>query len=796
MADTNLQINFKTIADLTGIESINHSIQGLQSTIESFAATANRALSVLGAGISISALNQAGDAALKNREAFAAWEVQILSSKEGAAALVDELNTFNKTLETTTGTSAITSRAIESQLALYNATGEQIKGLTKGIIELNAARPQMGIQAITNFISRAIAGQDVMLTRLGIHLDKTKSQAEQIQQLIDQLNRSGGGNLAEITHEMSAGMDEAKLAAEQAKLSFGNLINVVRVPFLTQFIQQMLGVKDATDTASLAQSKFAQNLAVVAAVIGNTLGNVLNVVKAIGAALEAMLALVAQLVVAAVALAVNGVTQLVLKSIDVITGLAKFANATALTLSFGTVGIDPAKIDAAANAAKSSIAGMADSIKGNIRSASDVIAADFQLALKGLQKTLDDMSKSGKILDPQFLKQARDQIKALFADLTKGAGIQPGTGTIQNLAGDKTGADAAKAATDALTNSKYALAAAQEKYRIEIEHTKALEESGAITPDQAEERHRAAIQATLAEYQKIQATLPGVIAQMERVGNVKGANQARLEVLQLRLETEKLNADLAKGTLRGELLSWVNSFGTTAHQIADAIKTTIGTAIQGVSSALTGLIFHTKNWGQAFLQAGQSIVQSLIQIGLQMLAQKLLGSLLKSEEVGESAGAGAAITTAYAPAAAAVNVATFGSAAATGLPITLAAISAIMAALGAGFEIGGFTGGLPGAIAGLVHGQEFVFSAPTTAFYGVDFLDRMQRSAITRPAYAQGGFVGSSAAHALGGSGSGDVHVYNFTDPDAMVRHMASTKGRKIIVDTVRGRRIDLGIHG
>jgi hypothetical protein len=55
---------------------------------------------------------------------------------------------------------------------------------------------------------------------------------------------------------------------------------------------------------------------------------------------------------------------------------------------------------------------------------------------------------------------------------------------------------------------------------------------------------------------------------------------------------------------------------------------------------------------------------------------------------------------------------------------------------------------------------------------------------ITR--FHDGGSVGASA---LGG-----VHVYAFTDMNALVKHMASRLGQKIIFDTVKGQKIDLGI--
>jgi hypothetical protein len=45
----------------------------------------------------------------------------------------------------------------------------------------------------------------------------------------------------------------------------------------------------------------------------------------------------------------------------------------------------------------------------------------------------------------------------------------------------------------------------------------------------------------------------------------------------------------------------------------------------------------------------------------------------------------------------------------------------------------------------------------------------------------------------VAGSGGG-IHIYAFTDLRQLTKHMASKEGQKIIFDTVKGRRIDLGI--
>jgi hypothetical protein len=57
-----------------------------------------------------------------------------------------------------------------------------------------------------------------------------------------------------------------------------------------------------------------------------------------------------------------------------------------------------------------------------------------------------------------------------------------------------------------------------------------------------------------------------------------------------------------------------------------------------------------------------------------------------------------------------------------------------------------------------------------------------------------GGLIGRMhSGGAVGGAGGG-IHIYAFTDLKALTRHMGSKDGQKIIFDTVKGRRIDLGI--
>lgn len=70
--------------------------------------------------------------------------------------------------------------------------------------------------------------------------------------------------------------------------------------------------------------------------------------------------------------------------------------------------------------------------------------------------------------------------------------------------------------------------------------------------------------------------------------------------------------------LTAKLTALRQSFGTLQSDAAAALQGGIASGVQDVSRALTEALFHTRNWGQAFLQLGEQIVQTLIAIALKM----------------------------------------------------------------------------------------------------------------------------------------------------------------------------------
>jgi hypothetical protein len=132
--------------------------------------------------------------------------------------------------------------------------------------------------------------------------------------------------------------------------------------------------------------------------------------------------------------------------------------------------------------------------------------------------------------------------------------------------------------------------------------------------------------------------------------------------------------------------------------------------------------------------------------------------------------------------------------AAPGMGGWLSPITRFNAALARGGGMGAVrSGGAAAMAAGYFHPHTGFTGGTATPFSGLG-----------KPSMSQfhlGGSIGNLRhMHSGGGisSGSlrqGDVHVHNYTDLGALVKEMGSRKGRNIIVDTVRGNRIELGMR-
>jgi phage-related minor tail protein len=121
-----------------------------------------------------------------------------------------------------------------------------------------------------------------------------------------------------------------------------------------------------------------------------------------------------------------------------------------------------------------------------------------------------------------------------------------------------------------------------------------------------------------------------------------------------------------------------------------------------------------------------------------------------------------------------------GIAAAAAVAAGLAQINQIRSQQMQGFEVGGYTGNLPtGAVAGVVHGQEWVSNAATTARY------RPQLEAMHNGTFNPDGQANQQQPVVVQAPQAPDVRAIFVDDQRDVGNYLNSDKGEKIIVSTV-----------
>jgi hypothetical protein len=801
----------------TGVQGAVRQFEGINAQLASMARGVNAALGAVGIGLGIQQLNELGNKSLEVREKQAAFTRQILASRDGSQALVNELNELNEAIERNAGVTAGTSRYIEQQLALYGATGDQLRRLTPLVVDFAKARG-LEPQQVGFMLSRAIAGEDLALGRLGLHLDKEKSHAEQINQLIEQLGKTAGTGAAIAA--ASGGMTQFEVSTEHARIALGNFVNLVRVPFLTSFTSSLEGASKSTNGLAKEYGGLGQAIFVVSGIVGDAIGGMVGRGKLLFAELyrdaQVVGGDIGQFILGIVGKVVDGIARMVKNAIDGLNQLAHIGAAIQNITSLGIAPVDTKKIDEGAEATKKIVDGLASSVKSGLGDASKYVSDQTAEAMKAHAAVIDEMQKrGGSLLNPEGIEQLKAKYKSFIDSITAaGKGVTPGSGVIENLDPGKSHATAE--ATAALSNAKLRLTEAELSYKNALEETKLLEDSGLISHDEATRRNLAATREYIAELDRIKAALPSLISQFENMGvkGVAGANELKAMLQQVINKGLEAKIALQGQTFFGQVLSQTrqlaNEWGNLGKQIGGFLTQQFQNFASGASQAITGLIFRTQNWRQAILQIGQSFVQSLIQMVIQwVLSRTIMSALNKAFGAADQAAAtaqAAAAAAAWAPAATAASIASYGTAAATGLAAYVAALASgtaatVGASAGGGLAEGGRVPGpashVDNVMLPMATGEAVISSRNVQRFdaaLGRGFVDSLIVGKL--PGFAGGGRVSDSAPlEQFLASFSGDqkigVHVY--FDPDEVRRRVLNDTGKKIVVDAIRGKRLEIG---
>jgi hypothetical protein len=316
-----------------------------------------------------------------------------------------------------------------------------------------------------------------------------------------------------------------------------------------------------------------------------------------------------------------------------------------------------------------------------------------------------------------------------------------------------------KAAQDSLNSSLR-----QQHTELErIHHQQQLiSENPFLSPDT---KQALSLASMTAEYAKINVTLAENRQKLEGgVFDSQTHDRLRAEIQrdESALDSLSLKISAINKPLGAELADWVNSFGTSAHQIAGFIEGSINAALGATNQLLIDAAFRTGDWRQTVVSLEKSLLNMFLTMLEQMALQQAASLLGITTTTTAQTGSMLAIGASAAPTAAATSIATSGTAALIGEVLAIAAIVAIMAALGGGFKRGGYTGhGDEDEIAGPVHRGEFVFDKKATRSIGIERLEQLRRGA---PHFSDGGPVEPDPIPGAG-AGPGPLRIGDLNYP-------------------------------
>lgn len=338
--------------------------------------------------------------------------------------------------------------------------------------------------------------------------------------------------------------------------------------------------------------------------------------------------------------------------------------------------------------------------------------------------------------------------------------------------------------------------------------------------DKKEKVERAKKDAELvAEALKIQEqmdkiALDGWERQQKGIADRKQLQLQRIQNSQFLTDAEKYDqTKAAGGDLTGQadprsfgqqmsagLVQLQNQFGTFSQASAAFITNGIGTAIQGVSDGIMGLIDGTKAWSQVWGDVLRSMANQAIQFIVQQTAMFLLN---KAKELLFHVSTETAKTTASVAGSAARGSAALGEAGAEAVNTGAKAAGSVASIpyVGWALAIAAFAGVV--AMIAAASSNARALGGPVSA--GQTYLVG-ERGPELFHAPANGGILDNrgtmkvlsgGGSKSSGSAGGGDVNVKTIVVANiqaAMEEAMASARGTKIIVQTIGGNRLDLGL--
>lgn len=358
---------------------------------------------------------------------------------------------------------------------------------------------------------------------------------------------------------------------------------------------------------------------------------------------------------------------------------------------------------------------------------------------------------------------------------------------------DTQDAEQMKEITSEITN-------AQERYNAAVEQNTADHQLGKKSLSEENAANHEAGNQYIVMLDQQRQKLIDMRAKIQDLGTAQGSNNVKEETQINNLEKAIAKLDIQKqkillaqqgqtwaGQFQKEVIKLGDSFQLTGQKAAQFFGQSLQTGIGATSNALTGLIFQTKNWQQAFISAGESIVDQLIKIALQAVIGAALADTIHASE--RLTAARTAASNAWSSAA--------------GIPLfgwIIAPFAAAAAYAGAiAFEEGGIVpGGYSSSdnrLAMVRSGEGILTPSAVAAIGGPSVIHTLNHAS---PRFADGGVVGGipniNLQSIAAQQSQQSLHFAFFDDRQALGNWMRGRDGRKIVVDHARSAAHEIGI--
>ena len=330
----------------------------------------------------------------------------------------------------------------------------------------------------------------------------------------------------------------------------------------------------------------------------------------------------------------------------------------------------------------------------------------------------------------------------------------------------------------------------------------------------------------LARRNELEKELQTTVDYSRTIGDLRAMYDAEVQLLQVKMQSVNIEAErlmlleqIRQAEARRDLdvggmlqTGFMNKFQESRQGFVDFFEQDIPGILtsfeKGFANSIGRAIVYSEDLKSSLYEVGRSalasLISGLIQLGVQWLVTATLGNAIAAAQIGTMAPMATMITDMWMMPAYLASVASWGGAVGAGtaaLSFGMTTMKALTAVSGAGFQGGGYTGNLPvDQVAGVVHGQEYVFDAPSVSRIGRATLDAM-RAGEKIYQVTPDGWSGSSAGvtantQATGGMtlklsvqnmGTPQTYEMDQTSPDE-IRLICRDEIRKTVPGLVNGQ--------